>query len=169
MRFLRLSLPHEAAITPSVLDLICFCSVEPNANVAAMGGRFEHGKKSRRLWRPLIGIVVAYAVAVQSLLIALGGFALAAPANDTLSAFELCLHDRGAAPALPAGAPTHAPCTHCIFCFARVNHAVIGSPLALIHRAHFGIVEISWTLGEHLPPRVADHSIASPRGPPPRA
>lgn len=123
----------------------------------------------KRFWRPLIGVVVAYAVAVQSLLIALGGFALAAaPTNDASPAFELCLHDGGAAPALPAGAPTHAPCTHCIFCFAGANHAVIGSPPALIHRAHFEVIEISWTLSEYHPPRVADHLIASPRGPPPR-
>ena len=123
----------------------------------------------KRFWRPLIGVVVAYAVAVQSLLIALGGFALAAaPTDDASPAFELCLHDGGAALALPAGAPTHAPCTHCIFCFAGANYAVIGSPPALIHRAHFEVIEISWTLSEYHPPRVADHLIASPRGPPPR-
>ena len=127
------------------------------------------GKKPGRFLRPLIGVVVAYAVAVQSLLIALGGFALAAPANDTSPAFELCLHDGSTAPALPAGAPTHAPCTHCVFCFAGASLAVIGSPPLLVHRAHFEILEISWTRDKHDPPRVADHSIASPRGPPPRA
>ncbi len=63
------------------------------------------GKWPKRFWPPLIGVVVAYAVAVQSLLVALGGFALAAPANDTPPAFELCLHDGATAPALPADAP----------------------------------------------------------------
>ncbi|HEY1746779.1 MAG TPA: hypothetical protein VGG11_08470 [Xanthobacteraceae bacterium] len=126
------------------------------------------GRNPKRFWRPLIGIVVAYAVAVQSLLIALGGFALAAPANDVSPAFELCLHEGAAAPALPAGAPTHAPCTHCVFCFAGANAAVIGSPPALVHRAHFEVVDISGTLGDYRPPRVAQHLIPSPRGPPPR-
>jgi hypothetical protein len=133
-----------------------------------MGKFFGHGAKPRRFWRPLIGIVVAYAVAAQSLLIALGGFALATPANDTSPAFELCLHDGGAAPALPAGAPTQAPCSHCIFCFAGANHAVIASPNAPVHSARFEIVEISWTADEQCRPCLADHSIASPRGPPPR-
>jgi hypothetical protein len=134
-----------------------------------MGGVLGRGTNSRRCWRTLVAVVVAYAVAVQSLLIALGGFALAAPASDALAAFELCLHDGGTAPALPDGGPTHSPCTHCMFCFAGANHAVTGSPPALIHRVHFGIVEISWARERHSPPRVADHSIASPRGPPPRA
>ena len=56
------------------------------------------GTDSRRLWRPLIGIVVAYAVAAQSLLIAIGGFQLVAPADNTV-AFELCIHDAQGAPA----------------------------------------------------------------------
>jgi hypothetical protein len=126
------------------------------------------GRWPKRFCRPFIGIVVAYAVATQSLLIALGGFALAAPAYDTSPAFELCLHDGGVAPALPAGAPTQAPCSHCVFCFAGANHAVIASPTALVHTARFEIVKISWTADKQCPPCIADHSIASPRGPPPR-
>jgi hypothetical protein len=34
----------------------------------------------KQLWRPLIGIAVAYAVAAQSLLIVIGGFSLPARA-----------------------------------------------------------------------------------------
>ena len=128
--------------------------------------RFD--RRPRRVWRPFIGIVVAYAVAIQSLLIALGGFALAAPANDAPPAFELCLHRSDGAAALPAGAPTQAPCSHCVFCFAGANHAVIASPTALVHTARFEIVKISWTADKQCPPCIADHSIASPRGPPPR-
>jgi hypothetical protein len=126
------------------------------------------GRRPKRLWRPFVGIVVAYAVAFQSLLIALGGFALAAPANDAPPAFELCLHSSESAPALPAGIPAQAPCSHCIFCFAGANHAVMGSPTALIQSARFENVEISWTAERRSPPCLADHSIASPRGPPPR-
>jgi hypothetical protein len=124
------------------------------------------GRWPKRFWRPFIGVVVAYAVAMQSLLIALGGFALAAPVNDASPAFELCLHSNEAAPALPADAPSHAPCSHCIFCFAGANHAVIGLSTALVHIAYFEIVEVSSTANKYRPPCVADHSIASPRGPP---
>ena len=57
------------------------------------GGLFRRYTISRRLLRPLIGIVVAYAVAAQSLLIALGGFSLPVRGADGAVAFELCLHD----------------------------------------------------------------------------
>ena len=127
------------------------------------------GRWPKRFWRPFIGVAVAYAVAIQSLLIALGGFALAAPGNDAPPAFELCLHSSEGAPALPAGTPTQAPCSHCIFCFAGANHAAIASPTALVHGARFEIVEISWMADERWRPCLAEHSIASPRGPPPRA
>ena len=40
------------------------------------------GGGSKRFWRPLVGVVVAYTVAAQSLLIALGGLTLAAHTNE---------------------------------------------------------------------------------------
>src|ERR1700761_8526469 len=113
-----------------------------------MGGLFGNKTNLRLNWRALVAIAVAYAVAAQSLLIALGGFALAAPASDAPAAFELCLHDGGAAPALPVGAPTHVPCTHCIFCFAGAHHAVIGSSPAPVQSAPYEIVAISQTAGD---------------------
>ena len=75
--------------------------------------------------RPLIGVVVAYSVAAQSLLIALGGFTLPAQADDGTPAFELCLHDGQGAPELPTSNPEHTGCTHCIF---GSHHAAIGAP-----------------------------------------
>ena len=60
---------------------------------------------SKRFCRPLMGIIVAYAVAAQSLLIALGGFTLPAQADDGTPAFELCLMTakphRNCRPAIP--------------------------------------------------------------------
>ena len=44
-------------------------------------GRAMFKRGMKQLWRPLIGIVVAYAVAAQSLLIVLGGFSLATRAD----------------------------------------------------------------------------------------
>jgi hypothetical protein len=120
--------------------------------------------------RPLIGVIVAYAVATQSLLLAIGGFALPAQANDGAPAVELCLHDTqldtNDAGQLPAGNADHAPCTHCMFCFAGSHQAVIGWSEAIVHRVDVEIVIASVVADKAAPPRAPPHSIASPRGPP---
>jgi hypothetical protein len=132
-----------------------------------VGGRMAKFRKSERLWRPLIGIVVAYAVAAQSLLIAIGGFQLIAHANDA-PAFELCVHEAQGAPP-PAGIPSHPGCSHCIFCFAGSHHAVIGSSPVLLTRVYVTVVDGARPVAAQIPPRLSAHSIASPRGPPLRA
>ena len=124
------------------------------------------GSGSKRLWRSLIGIVVAYAVAAQSLLIALGGFTLLAHANDGAPAFELCLHDSQGASKLPASRPDHSRCTHCIFCFAGSHHAVIGATPAFFHRVHVETVAAPRFADRRPLPRLSAYLIASPRGPP---
>jgi hypothetical protein len=118
------------------------------------------------LWRPLTGVVVAYAVAAQTLLIVLGAFSLPAQAGDNASAFELCLHDSQAVPDKPAGSPDQAGCTHCIFCFAGSHHAVVGAPPGVFHGVHVAIVEAPWVADKRARPLLPAHSIASPRGPP---
>lgn len=128
-----------------------------------MGGL---GMRSKRLWRPLIGVVVAYALAAQSLLITLGGFALLAHANDGAPAIELCQHDGQATPNLPAKSPDHTGCSHCIFCFAGSHHALVGSPPALFKRIDAEIIDAPLAADKHGPPRPSAYSIASPRGPP---
>lgn len=130
------------------------------------GGVFVRGKISGRLLRPLIGILVAYAVAAQSLLITLGGFSLPAHAADGAPAFELCLHDSGGNPELPAGNPDHAGCTHCIFCFAGPHHAVVGAAPVVFDRAYVKVIGVPWAADRRPIPRLRAHSIASPRGPP---
>ena len=131
-------------------------------------GMLRFGKKPGRLWRPLIGIVVAYAVAAQTLLIAIGALTIAAHAQEGLPTFELCHHGR-AAPNTPDGGPVHPGCNHCIFCFAASHHAVIGSPPVLFARVNVEIIHLPWTADKHALPRLADYSIANPRGPPSRA
>lgn len=126
------------------------------------------GIRSKRFWRSLIGVVVAYAVAAQSLLIALGGFALPAHANEGVPGFELCLHSGQTPPVLPAGIPGHPGCSHCIFCFAGSHHALIGSPPVLFHRVDVAIIDAPKAADKHCFPRLCAYSIASPRGPPPR-
>jgi hypothetical protein len=133
------------------------------------GGMFRFGIKPKRLWRPLIGIVAAYAIAAQSLLIALGGLNLAAQASEGQPAFELCLHGGQGAPDLPIGGAGGPGCTHCIFCFAGAHHALVGSPPALFARVNVEIIGVLRTIDKHALPRLSAHSIASPRGPPLRA
>lgn len=124
---------------------------------------------SRGFWRPLIGVVVGYAVAAQSLLIALGGFAVPAHSGDVGPAFVLCLHGGQRAPESPARNPDHSQCTHCIFCFAESHHALTGSPPVLFHRVAVETSDVTWAADKHCVPHLSAYSIASPRGPPLRA
>jgi hypothetical protein len=120
-----------------------------------------------RFWRSLLSVVVAYAVAIQSLLIAFAGFSLPADAGQNAPAFELCLHDASGAPDLPANKPDLSGCTHCIFCFAGEQDAVLGGTPAVFHRVTVAVVIAPW-LG-HTPglDRLTRYTIANPRGPPP--
>jgi hypothetical protein len=124
---------------------------------------------SNRFWRPLLGVILAYAVAAQSLLIAVGGFSFPVHAGEGAPAFELCLHDTQQdardTPELPASNPDHSGCTHCIFCLAGSHHAVIGAA-PLVFRAHVETVDAPRVAGRQRLPRLPAHSIASPRGPP---
>jgi hypothetical protein len=135
-----------------------------------IGPLLKIGCCPKRLWRPLIGVIVAYAVAAQSLLIVLGGFSLPAQTNERVAAFELCLHDGQAAPDQPAGNPDRSVgCTHCIFCFAGSHSAVIGAPTVVVQRAYADTGEAPWAADKHALPHFPAHSIANPRGPPLRA
>jgi hypothetical protein len=118
----------------------------------------------------LIGVIVAYAVAAQSLLIALGGLPVPAQVVDGTSGFELCLHDTQEAgkdaEQLPASNPDQPGCTHCIFCFAGANHAIVDASTVLFHRVDFDILVVALFGNEAPRPDAPSHSIASPRGPP---
>jgi len=130
------------------------------------------GNRGKRMWRPFIGLLVAYAFAAQGLLITVGGFASLAHADQNGPAFALCLHDARvaaqAAPNLPDENPGqgHAGCTHCIFCFAGAHHALIGSTPVLFHRVGVAITAVAWAADKHCLPGLAAYSIASARAPP---
>jgi hypothetical protein len=98
-----------------------------------------------RLWRSLLSIVVAYAVAIQSLLIAVAGFSL---------------------PAMPASNPDQSGCTHCIFCFAGAHHAVVGAAPTVFHHINVVMVVVRWRPDTSRLTRLSRYTIASPRGPP---
>jgi hypothetical protein len=124
------------------------------------------GSMGARLWRSLLSIAVAYAVAIQSLMIAVAGFSLPADTGQNGPAFELCLHDTTGAPAQPADKPDLSGCTHCIFCFAGAHHAMVGTTPADFHRVNVAMVVVPWHGGTSVPVRLTRHAIASPRGPP---
>ena len=131
-----------------------------------MRGVFRLSVKSKRFLRPLIGIVVAYAVAAQGLLIALGGFSLPANVGGDTPAFELCPHDAQDAPELPAGNPDHTNYTHCIFCLAGSHHAAIEAAPVAFHRVLAETVDAPRVADRQHLPRLPAYSIAIPRGPP---
>jgi len=119
----------------------------------------------KRLWRPFLAVVVAYAIAIQSLLIVLGGFAPAAKIDSAVTGLELCHQDAQAPVEVPAKNPDPG-CAHCIFCFAGAHHAVISTAPAVFHRVNVAMVVVS-RLGETSGLRwLTRYTIASPRGPP---
>ena len=110
--------------------------------------------------------IVAYLVAIQTLLIAVAGFSLPADVGQNASAFELCLHDVSSAPEVPASKPDLSDCTHCIFCFAGAHHAVIGTAPAIFHRVNVAMVVAPWLGDGSGLTRQTRYTIARPRGPP---
>ena len=101
------------------------------------------GCKGTHFWRALLSVVVAYLVAIQTLLIAVAGFSLSADAGQNASALSCacmmyparrrCLVDLNTS-----------DCTHCIFCFAGAHHAVIGTAPAIFHRVNVAMVVAPW-------------------------
>jgi hypothetical protein len=126
---------------------------------------FKLGMRSKRSWRPLISVLVAYAVAAQTLLITLSGFALAAHVDTEAAAFAVCLHDVQSEPGLPAGTG-HPSCSYCICCLAGLHHALIGSPPAVCQRLEIRVGDAPRAIDRRDLPGLSAHSIASPRGPP---
>jgi hypothetical protein len=117
----------------------------------------------------LLGIILAYALVAQSLLITVGGFAALAQADTGATAFVLCAHNSDGAPVQPADAPAFPGCNHCIFCFAGSNQALTGSPPVLFQRVDVAVAEIARVADTHALPQPPAYSIPSPRGPPLRA
>jgi len=131
-----------------------------------MRGVFKSHVGSKRFFRPLTSVIVAYALAIQSLLIAVGGFYALAQAGQDAPAFAVCLHDTTGAPAAPASKPDFSGCTHCIFCFAGAHHAVIGVAPVFFGRAKLTAVIVPWLGDEHSVAQFVRYTIANPRGPP---
>ena len=124
----------------------------------------------RRLWRRLTGIVVIYALVMQSLffgLVAAPAFALAS-GGDGFPAFELCQHGPDGAPVAPADLPGHHGDAHCIFCFAGIHHYLGQGPVpsSLLGQADLKSASLRWPADNRRVSILSRYSIARPRGPP---
>jgi hypothetical protein len=126
----------------------------------------EIGDIKRRIGRSLLSVVVAYAIAAQSLLIAIGGFSQPADAGLNGPAFALCLHASSGAEKLPASDPSQSGCTHCIFCFAGAHHTLAGAAPVFFGRVALAATIVPWLGHERDGVRIVRHTIAIPRGPP---
>jgi hypothetical protein len=130
----------------------------------------QRSSAERRLWRRLTGMVVIYALVLQSLLF---GFVAApasalASADDGFPAFELCQHGPAGAPGAPADLPGHQGNTHCIFCFAG-TYQYLGQgplPIALMGQVDLKLASPWWPAGIRRASNLSRYSIARPRGPP---
>src|SRR3984957_1746735 len=124
----------------------------------------------RCLWRRVPGVVVIYALVLQSLFF---GFAAAptlalASVDGGFPVFELCQHGPDGAPISPADLPGHHSDTHCIFCFAGTNHCLGQGPLPSFPSWHVELqaADAWWPADNRRVFTLSKYSIARPRGPP---
>jgi hypothetical protein len=127
----------------------------------------QNDRKGRWRWlsRPLVSIVVAYALVVQVFVAA----AISRPAADPLDqqfAAALCAHDSHGAPVSPGDAPDQACIEHCLGCFAGLNLALIEPDSSAFRAIEFVGAPVTWRADRSAPSRLARFAIAKPRGPP---
>jgi hypothetical protein len=132
-----------------------------------MGIGWGHlGSGSRRLWRRTVGIVVIYAVVLQSVFLGFAGVPASASTDGALPGFELCLNGHQDGPLSPADLPGHHGNTHCIFCFAGTHFASGPPPLTFFQRIDLEIGNAWWPLDNWRLSDFYEYSRFQPRGPP---
>lgn len=123
-----------------------------------------------RLWRPVIAIVAAYALIIQSLLIGILGASIAARAagGDSLPGFELCLSHGADTANSPADAPErHSDCTaHCLLCVAGGLKVALAPASVSLGPVHGAAVAIRWEARDWQTLPAFHDPVARPRGPP---
>jgi hypothetical protein len=132
----------------------------------------QRSNRSNRFWRSVVGLVAAYALALQGILIGFSGAQLSAtPYGHAASGFELCLNgtqegtqDDSGLPATPA-IPQHLD--HCLFCFAGVHHCALDAATqSYVGYGSFGQGSALAGATRSRPSDSSKYSIARPRGPP---
>jgi hypothetical protein len=125
----------------------------------------QRSNRSNRFWRSVVGLVAAYALALQGILIGFSGAQLAAtPYDHAASGFELCLNgsqDDSGSPAIPQHLD------HCLFCFAGVHHCALDAATqSYVGYGSFGQGSALAGATRSRPSDSSKYSIARPRGPP---
>jgi len=121
-------------------------------------------KRSQRMGRRILGCVVAYALALQGLILAINGGAALGPDQTPLFAVSaLCHHDGTALPDTPAPAGAHCP-----FCFVGAVFLDCTPPWAP-QRSALVVGSAVWPLAAPQLVALFVNESAWPRGPPPAA
>ena len=171
---------HRVSSEPSLVhSLEPYCASRPLLAKVQYREGFRSGSRGLRLmsnwayglrvmpdgfWRPLIAIVLAHAVAVQALLIALGGFSLAANADQSSPAFELCSHDANGATSRPISRPFRLHSLHLLLCRSAPcgdRHRALSLPSRQSRDGGRAVARRQLRRGA-----ATRYTIASPRGPP---
>jgi hypothetical protein len=121
--------------------------------------------KAKGLGPPRIAVIVAYALALQSLLTGLAVFSPPSGADEGLSTFELCLNGHEA-PASPPDTPGDVCGNHCTLGFAGTQHALNVSPPYRFQRIDIEIGRIHRPLDNRRLLSVGEYAVAQPRAPP---
>jgi hypothetical protein len=118
----------------------------------------------------VVGIVAAYALFVQSVLIGILGAGLAAHAADGNAApgYELCLSHTTDTAQAPADSPAeHSNCTaHCLLGVAGSLKAALVPPELSLGRIGVAVSAIRWETRDWQIPRGLHNPVARQRGPP---
>jgi hypothetical protein len=120
----------------------------------------------RTFARPLVGIVVAYAIVINAFASVARDLHAAAGGNDPGSAFELCTHDAQGGRTSP-GEPADRSCLqHCLLCLANLSFAFVAPNGSIAREVAFEAQLVSWRVDHSHPPQSSPYAIARPRGPP---
>ena len=116
-----------------------------------------------RLWRSLIGLLVAQAIAIQGF--ALGFSGPAAAAAHGLPVFELCLNGTHEVPSAPAD--DQAPGSHCLLCIAGWQPVLLDAPPVLaLTLINLEMGSAQPALHDRRPLPCLARLVAQPRAPP---
>jgi hypothetical protein len=124
------------------------------ANFAGKSGRFR---------RSMVGLMVSYVFAIQSVFAGLSGLVPASNADPSWRVFELCLHGAQGAPVSPIRLPGDICGDHCILC---VSQHLLSPPPSKFERLDVEVGSVNLPMDNRCPFSINGYLIASPRGPP---
>jgi hypothetical protein len=124
---------------------------------------------SRPVWRtfgrPLIGLVIAFAVAINALAAATLGVEVALADDGPGQTFALCAHDSQGLPVSPV--PKDRTCIlHCLLCLPDLKLALAAPEAAAMQTAGFQAAPIAWPADVWRLAPVSRDATTRPRGPP---